>query len=340
MNRDTNNVIVSPNVGVSTDGPPDKVADPEVGLPLADDDIAVDPVQSAPPQIVDLEQEPRTDDNGSAEGKETGGSKLTPTTPGCAYRHKLDDLITWVEVERQKHLLAFAHFRALNFYVLFLPMTFITLTSGILSVYATKIDSSGTDDCTQEADEIADLQMNLVFVAGILSFFTTFFNALQEKLRYASRTDMHESAALQLKNMRFTLDALMVDAELEAMSAEVKMERMKELEALRDSFLKIMDSCMSIIPTRINEPINLMRARIAALYQSSNSMRDLYGAEVKVHRLAAIEVGSVICSFKWYFLPFFPFCFPLTLPSPEYSCTMTMKSLKESVLDGNALHDA
>jgi hypothetical protein len=344
-NRDAD-VIVSPNAGVSTNGPPGEVADPEVGLPLAEDEIVFDPlaeeeivfdhgVQSKPPRKIHFEQETRSDDDtGGAIGEETSGSKLKQPNPGCAYRHKLDDLINWLEIERQKHLLAFAYFSALQFYLLFLPITFITLTSGILSVSVTKIESA--------EEEFADaaLKSDLIFLAGILSFFTTFFNAVQEKLRYSSRTEMHEAAALQLKNMRFTLDALMVDAELEDnMSPEADMKNVKELEALRHTFLMVMDSCNSIIPTAINEPFNLMKARVAALYRTNDKIRGIYGDEVKIYRLSAIEVGSVVSSFKWTIFPFFPFCFPLILPFPEHTCCMAIERLQNSLLDGSAMLD-
>jgi hypothetical protein len=340
------------NAGVSINGPPDEVADPEVGLPLAEDEIVFDPlaedevvfdygVQSKPPRKIRFEQVTRSDDDSasSAMGKETSGSELKQPNLGCAYRHKLDDLINWLEIERQKHLLAFAYFSALQFYLLFLPITFITLTSGILSVSVTKIDGTDTDTDT-ERGFAEDLKSDLIFLAGILSFFTTFFNAVQEKLRYSSRTEMHEAAALQLKNMRFTLDALMVDAELEDnVSPKAEMERLKELEAMRNTFLMVMDSCNSIIPTRINEAFNLMKARVAALYRTNNTIREIYGDEVQIYRLSAIEVGSVISSFKWTIFPFFPLCFPLVLPSPEHSCSMAMESLQKSLLEGSVLLD-
>jgi hypothetical protein len=82
-----------------------------------------------------------------------------------------------------------------------------------------------------------------------------------------------------------------------------------------------------------------MKARVAALYRTNNTIREIYGDEVQIYRLSAIEVGSVISSFKWTIFPFFPLCFPLVLPSPEHSCSMAMESLQKSLLEGSSLLD-
>jgi hypothetical protein len=67
---------------------------------------------------------------------------------------------------------------------------------------------------------------------------------------------------MQLKNTRFTLDALVADAKLEKESADIEDQNIKEIQALRKSFLKGLDSFNSvIIPTSINEDFNLIRAR-------------------------------------------------------------------------------
>jgi hypothetical protein len=233
-----------------------------------------------------------------------------PTTNSM--HKKLHELMNWVEDERLKHTLAFEHFEARAFVFMFIPITFITLVSGTLSLY------SATDD---QID-------NLVFSAGLLSLFTTFLNALQDKLNFRGRAEMHKSAYLQLKKMFFELASLNV----ESWSPDSEEELGGKIAILERSFMEIQNGCSSVLPTQINEPFNLLENRAKTIFRLDAGVQDIYEEERMFYSMAGNELSGAISSYKVYGIGFF-FGFPLFLPSPTASANTALQNIDKAIAE-------
>jgi hypothetical protein len=246
---------------------------------------------------------------------------------------QLSQLIRWVEKERQKHRLATAHFESRAFCFMFLPITFLTLGSGIMSMYSARTfdESEGKpgEADGNDAVETGRVNIRLVFVAGILSFCTTFFNALQDRLGLAGRASMHKSASLQLDMVMFALDSLLADSMI------MEGDRAHAIDKMETRFLEILSGCTSIIPNAINAAWELMEARTHAMYSTNSELQRIYRSPTFFYNQAANELGGAISSHRVHprFLPLLGF--PLVLPIPDISVERALGRLHQTIDDSN-----
>lgn len=93
-----------------------------------------------------------------------------------------------------KHNLASQHLKTLNFWMFTLPAAIIAMASGILAFLAT---SGLFEDRT---DQILNV------IVGCLSFFVVFLQNISAQRNYESRSQMHESTAIDLRDLREDLE--------------------------------------------------------------------------------------------------------------------------------------
>jgi hypothetical protein len=210
---------------------------------------------------------------------------------------------------------------------MFLPITVLTLSSGTMSLYSARsFDESDTSVNNNNYVEVGSINIDLVFFAGIISLFTTFFNALQDRLGFAGRARMHKSASLQLNMVRFELDSLLGE---EATAEDVRAHEIDKMEA---RFLEILDGCTSMIPTDINEAFELMVARTHAMYSTNSELTRIYQTPAVFYNKAANELGGAISSYR-VCTRFLPLGFPLFLPLPDSIVKRALERLNETIDD-------
>jgi hypothetical protein len=271
-------------------------------------------------------------------GEDEESKNSTKTAQDTNTKKKLHGLMNWVEDERLKHTLAFEHFVARAFVFMFIPITSITLASGTLSLYSTSkfVEDDEEDPTKNDQIEFGSINIDLVFFAGLLSLFTTFLNALQDKLNFRGRAEMHKSASLQLKKMSFELASLDVEnwspASKEVLGAKIAI--------LERSFMEIQNSCTSVVPSEINEAFNLLENRAKTKFRRDKRVPEIYDEESKFYFMAGNELSGAISSYKVLGIgPSFFFGFPLFLPAPTASANTALKNIDKAIVDHTNTND-
>eukprot|EP00546_Thalassionema_frauenfeldii_P017611 CAMPEP_0178900088 /NCGR_PEP_ID=MMETSP0786-20121207/3275_1 /TAXON_ID=186022 /ORGANISM="Thalassionema frauenfeldii, Strain CCMP 1798" /LENGTH=310 /DNA_ID=CAMNT_0020571045 /DNA_START=153 /DNA_END=1085 /DNA_ORIENTATION=- len=226
-------------------------------------------------------------------------------------------LNSWVERERQRQRLAASHFAAKSYYLHFFPVSALTLASGIISlIFAVEYDDGGDHKRAVNADLT-------VFLAGVLSLITTFWNATGERANWTGKLEQHNLATLQLQRMDIELDAVLITGI--KTPADVK-----KIGRLQNEVLGIPRNLTSLLPSEIVEAFTLLETRIATLYSTQQVIRNVYKRENELQKIAYGELAGVISSY---------FGFPLILPPPKCSVKKALQRFQKSIKANATLFD-
>jgi len=130
---------------------------------------------------------------GIADGGHSGGDDNPESTSASnvsdtTVLRNLGGLYCKCLIERQKHLLAGVYFSKRDTWLIFGPVTFLTLVSGLLAFLA----SSAIFESSQE---------QLTLIVGCISILCVFIQSISKHTRYATKSEMHRSAASELKKL-------------------------------------------------------------------------------------------------------------------------------------------
>lgn len=134
-------------------------------------------------------------------GNDNRKSTSTSNASDTAVNRNLDSLFTACTAQRQKHLLAEVYFSKRDTWLIFGPVTILTLVSGLLAFLA----SSTIFKSSQE---------QFTLVVGCVSTFCTLIQSISKHTRYATRSEMHRSAASELSKLCENLWFHFIDIDL------------------------------------------------------------------------------------------------------------------------------
>ena len=252
-----------------------------------------------------------------------------------------------------KHRLAAMHLATLQFWVFTIPMALVAMSSGIMAFLAT----AGI------FEERTNTFLN-VFV-GCFSFVVVFLQTLSSQLKYDTRAHMHESTAIDLRDLREDLEnienqafvmvglrvnedklnaaknkskgdgngSVVVENDDNGNNGEMESNRNNEEDSLKQIFDGIqkrynqcLKSCKSTIPMPINAAFNQLDSRI-------NSTLSVVGHN-QLERTYGYGYNNVIyfqaCNelaihFSCAFL------WPLRLVNPRHAVDTTMNTLQTTI---------
>jgi len=226
-------------------------------------------------------------------------------------------LNSWVERERQRQRLSATYFQCLSFWLHFFPISLFTLLSGILcTMYSVKIDDNISNGLQLRGDDI-------VWAAGLLSLFTTFWNAIGGRTNHGGKYEQHNLASLALQRIELELDAILI-------TGVYTYTDKKKVRKLEEEVLGIPRNLTSLVPNQIVEAFNLLEQRIKTFYSTQRVIRRIYKEENELQKVAYGELAAVISSYYFY---------PLFLPSPRKSVSDALKRLKISIVENATIFD-
>lgn len=217
----------------------------------------------------------------------------------------------WVERERQRQRLSASHFHTKSFYYHFLPVSLLTMSSGILSLF-TVLEYDDKNEYETSRKMEAEMA---VFIAGVLSFFTTFWNAIGGRANWSGKHEQHNLASLQLQRIDVELEAILITG----VNTEEDKEKIRKLE---DEVLGIPRNLTSLVPSEIAEAFTLLEMRMKTLFSTQQVIRNVYKEENELQKIAYGELSGVISSY---------YGFPLILPSPNYSVKKALLKIQKSI---------
>lgn len=165
------------------------------------------------------------------------------------------DLPILCEQHRQMNRLAHHYFDKRDYWLHFIPLTTLTFIGGVLSLSSVML---------QEKELFADTAIE-VFV-GILSLLAMTLNTCGKRLNYSARSDMHRTAALEMKRLYDDLVFEEADKESHQKKYDLNPERYNAV------FKQIISSCDSVIPDPIFEAFALADSRLKMLL-NKNAVR-------------------------------------------------------------------
>lgn len=244
-------------------------------------------------------------------------------------------------MERQKHLLAALHFKAIYTYLLFIPSIFLTMAGGILSVFA---QSGGHN-----------LDSRYTIAIAVLASFSVFWQSLMNKFDYSGRSALHDSAATALakiyklgsmsskahKTSDSNNDSRNNSANMEAgvpmtsdssqtkegsstpgMSVPEGKVRHEDHNTLTKQYEQALQGCTSSVPIKITAAFNSLESSINVcnkrLLPSDSPMPKISWEKVYpalYHQLTLTIIGSRM----W----------PYVVPGAEWAVRKTIKDFKE-----------
>jgi hypothetical protein len=246
-----------------------------------------------------------------------------------------------------KHRLAAMHLATLQFWVFTIPMALVAMSSGIMAFLAT----AGI------FEERTNTFLN-VFV-GCFSFVVVFLQTLSSQLKYDTRAHMHESTAIDLRDLRedlenienqaFVMVGLRVnedklnaaknkskgDGDDNGNNGEIESNRNNEEDSLKQIFDGIQNrynqclkSCKSTCPMPINAAFNQLDSRINSTLSvvGHNQLERTYGYGYNnvIYFQACNELAiHFSCAFLW----------PLRLVNPRHAVDTTMNTLKTTICE-------
>lgn len=180
------------------------------------------------------------------------GSRLRPSDNGNEISI---DLPILCEQHRQMNRLAHHYFDKRDYWLNFIPLTTLTFIGGVLSLSAVVL---------QEKQMFADTLIEVL--VGIISLLAMTLNTCGKRLNYSARSDMHRTAALEMKRLYDDLLFDEADKESHQKKYDLNPERYNAV------FKQIISSCDSVIPDPIFEAFALADSRLKMLL-NKNAVR-------------------------------------------------------------------
>ena len=214
-----------------------------------------------------------------------------------------------IECERQMHRLAAEYFRFRHFWVLFLPAAMMTLVSGVLSFVT-------TSEMTARPDSAVNVVLSTV--VGVLSVISTFWQTLNDQLKYGARKEMHASAALDLKTILDTLDfddiSRMADPSLNV-----------NVTKYHDLYSQVMIGCKSHIPVELDQAFRTLGTRLSM--ELSSWAGDSTDKAAEQLDMLELQQLYMICYNEMYCTIAQTWSWPFALPDAEMAIQKTIERL-------------
>uniref|UniRef100_A0A7S1HS77 SMODS and SLOG-associating 2TM effector domain-containing protein n=1 Tax=Eutreptiella gymnastica TaxID=73025 RepID=A0A7S1HS77_9EUGL len=211
-----------------------------------------------------------------------------------------------IEIERQMHRLAAEYYTFRQFWFLFFPPALMTLVSGILSFVTTSEPTARLD---------SEVNVALSIVVGILSLISTFWQTLNDQLKYGARKERHASAALDLKTILDSLDFADI-SRLADSSVKANVSKYHEL------YSQVMIGCKSNVPIEIDQAFRTLGTR---LFMELPAIVDDGTAEALTsfnrEQLLVICYNEMYCTIAQGWL------WPMALPDAETAIQKTIERL-------------
>lgn len=165
------------------------------------------------------------------------------------------DLPILCEKHRQMNRLSHHYFDKRDYWLNFIPLTTLTFIGGVLSLSSVVL---------QEKQMFADTLVEVL--VGIISLLAMTLNTCGKRLNYSARSDMHRTAALEMKRLYDDLVFEEADKESHQRKYDLNPERYNAV------FKQIISSCDSVIPDPIFEAFALADSRLKMLL-NKNAVR-------------------------------------------------------------------
>ena len=268
----------------------------------ADNFQYIPPSDPIPPVYDDTGSNSQADEQHSNDSTETGRGVVAneSQTMDCLF-----DICNKCESERQMHRLAQEYYQFRENLFHFIPVTVLTMASGILAFMAT----SSTFESQTE---------NFTLWVGILSIVSAAFQSFARNAKYAARGEMHRTAALEMKKLKDGVEFSQIDPEHGLVkkgthSSSVGGEESEEgidqspstmtqqVQAYRATFSQVLASCDSTIPSPVTQAFLLVDTRLTL--QDCQDFKDKGTVSLAVYNELFSEFSNTI---MWPLIPLKP----------------------------------
>jgi len=229
-----------------------------------------------------------------------------------------------------KHKLAAIHLGTRHFWWFKLPISIITLVSGILAFLATTEPFKGEDK---------NDGMILNCTVGSLAFVLAFLQTLASHFKLDARAEMHKGTEVDLTDLREYLDVAVDRAKILDSHGVVQTGVFKDedgdgiddavqnaLDSYQSRYSQCLTGCKSTVPLRINDAFDNLESRLQlkfSLQSRRMSMHKKYGDTDYESTIYFNACDLLAAKFSggcgW----------PMLLPNPIWAVNETMKELDE-----------
>jgi len=218
-----------------------------------------------------------------------------------------------------KHKLAAVHMNARQFYLFTIPISFITMISGIIAFAAT----------TELAGQYANY-FNLV--VGSLAFFLVFLQTLSTHLQYDVRGEMHAGTTVDLRDLRNDLDIIVEKANLFGSIAKkggvaaiedsdgngIDDAVEQAFDGIQKQYNQCLKGCKSVVPLRIGIAFRSLSSRLDLMNKTADYDADSHA--ILYFQACDDLAASIVGSRGW----------PIKVPEPTYLVENIMSKLEET----------
>lgn len=226
-----------------------------------------------------------------------------------------------------KHRLAAIHLAYKQFWIFTIPMALLAMASGILAFLAT---ANLFDDRTN--------QLLNVYV-GTFAFIVVFLQTPDQQLKFDTRADMHEAAAIELRDLRDELQNIIIrsgvmmrDRSGIAGGDDEEEESLKQMcMDIQQKYGQCLKSCKSTVPMPINNAFDELDTRldVSLTYSGHKKLCDRFGENYH-NKLFFQAYNNLNQQFTSTYL------WPLRLPNAEEAVNNVMKHLRNLDLIDNS----
>ena len=222
----------------------------------------------------------------------------------------LKDLFIGIEQKRHMHKLTSKNMKVLHNWLIFVPALVLTLLTGIIIfVFETSLDIDN------------DGRIYASIGAGILSFLSVFWQALNRQLDLTCQAAFHEATAGTLK--RLSEDIIMTVSSTELITAEY-------VALIGEKFDQALDTCPSMVPYNLESSFTAISHRVSLMLNPPvgqvSPRKHMSKVDImKLYASAYDELTAEIISF-WAW----PFCFP----SPRKTSDTALRNFKLMITEG------
>jgi hypothetical protein len=245
----------------------------------------------------------------------------------------------WImcESQRQMHRLAHQYFKMRHFWFGALPISVITMVSGIMAFLST---SQITAACQKEY---------LSLSVGVVAVLSSFVQSLAQEAQFGSRAEMHQNAALGMKKLADEIGFKQVDLCNDKKKAVEGKELQKtdsdreegdeeqitdinqsaiersSVEKYYEVYQQCLNSCNSTVPVAISQSFHLAESRLALGLSREDRIvirNELgYLGRQKIMNSVYNELFCHISQSS---------CWPLGIPNPDEAVDTVLKKVQKS----------